>query len=285
MAEYSFPFTAVGGDRTITSEQQRTMNAALMSNGVLKAFAGSVAGTTLTLTAGGAIVEGAYYDVGTSSVNISLASVVGSVAYLMLRFDSTARSVTAVISEAAPVRSGGIWELPIATMTYSGSWSQPTFAHEWAITIGGDAVGSLKHFATATLPAGWLACDGAAVSRTTYSRLFAAIGTTFGAGNGSTTFNLPNLKGRVIAGFDAGQSEFNSVGKTGGAKTHTLTTGEMPAHTHNVDTWDRVASGATGVDRYTVPTPLKTWTTTFAGGGGAHNNLQPFLAAVAAIRA
>jgi microcystin-dependent protein len=62
--------------------------------------------------------------------------------------------------------------------------------------------------------------------------LFAAIGTTYGAGDGSTTFNLPNLKGRVAVGRDAAQTEFDALGETGGAKTHTLTTAEMPSHTH-----------------------------------------------------
>lgn len=287
MAEYSFPWTAVGGDRTITSEQQRAMNAAMFANGVLKAFAGSVSGTTLSLTAGGAIIEGAYYDIGTSTVNLSLSSVTGSTAYLMLRYDSTARSITAVISEAAPVRSGGVWELPIATMTYSGSWGQPTFAYEWAITVGGAEVGSFRQFATATLPAGWLTCDGAAVSRTTYARLFAAIGTTFGSGDGSTTFNLPNLKGKVLAGYDAGQTEFNAIGKTGGAKTHTLTAAQMPSHTHDL-TQDLVGNTSSNVDGPQYQTnkySTKTWTTSATGGGGSHNNLQPFLTAAVGIRA
>lgn len=61
-------------------------------------------------------------------------------------------------------------------------------------------VGSYILFAGKTLPTGYLLCNGAAVSRTTYSALFAVIGTTYGAGNGSTTFNLPNLDGRVLQG-------------------------------------------------------------------------------------
>jgi microcystin-dependent protein len=87
-------------------------------------------------------------------------------------------------------------------------------------------------FAGATAPDGWLLCDSAAVSRITYAALFAAIGTTYGGGNGSTTFNVPDMRGRVPAGRDAGQSEFNSLGEAGGAKTHTLTSAEMPSHTH-----------------------------------------------------
>src|SRR5262249_17960227 len=87
---------------------------------------------------------------------------------------------------------------------------------------------------TATAPTGWVLCDGAAISRTTFAALFAVIGTTYGVGDGSTTFNVPNCKGRIPVGFDSGQTEFNALGKTGGEKVHTLTTAEMPVHNHGV---------------------------------------------------
>jgi microcystin-dependent protein len=95
--------------------------------------------------------------------------------------------------------------------------------------------GTIVQWPGATAPANWLICDGAAISRTEYASLFAAIGVQYGAGNGTTTFNLPNLKGRVAVGFDASQSEFDVLGETGGAKTHTLTTSQMPSHTHVQD--------------------------------------------------
>jgi microcystin-dependent protein len=65
--------------------------------------------------------------------------------------------------------------------------------------------GMLSHFATIKAPPGWLECNGAAVSRTTYSSLFAAIGTTYGVGNGTTTFNLPELRGEFLRGLDSGR--------------------------------------------------------------------------------
>ena len=94
-------------------------------------------------------------------------------------------------------------------------------------------VGDIKLSARASAPTGWLLCDGAEISRTTYADLFDAIGTTYGVGDGVDTFNIPDLEGRVPVGRDAGQTEFDTLGESGGAKTHTLTAGEMPSHTHS----------------------------------------------------
>lgn len=102
-------------------------------------------------------------------------------------------------------------------------------------STSGSPTGAVTQFAGSAAPTGWLLCDGTAVSRATYADLFAAIGTTYGAGNGSTTFNLPNLKGRVPVGRDSADTSFDVLGETGGAKTHTLTVTEMPSHTHVQD--------------------------------------------------
>jgi len=95
--------------------------------------------------------------------------------------------------------------------------------------------GAVTMYGAAAAPTGWLLCDGSPVSRTTYSALFAVIGTTYGVGNGTSTFNVPSLKGRVPVGLDSAQTEFDALGETGGAKTHTLTSSEMPSHTHTQD--------------------------------------------------
>lgn len=90
--------------------------------------------------------------------------------------------------------------------------------------------GSMAMFAGAAAPTGWLLCNGAAVSRTSNAALFAAIGTTFGAGDGSTTFNVPDLRGRAPIGAGTGPSlSARTLGATGGAETHQLTIAEMPA--------------------------------------------------------
>lgn len=135
-------------------------------------------------------------------------------------------------------------------------------------------------FAGATAPTGWLLCNGSAVSRTTYAALFEVIGTTYGAGNGSTTFNLPDLRGRVPVGRDSGQTEFDVLGEAGGAKTHTLSVNEIPSHNHVsgetarailTNTSQRTAS--TGTQGAFIST---TENIVPAGGDQPHNNLQPY---------
>ncbi|MBN2829168.1 MAG: tail fiber protein [Candidatus Cloacimonetes bacterium] len=95
--------------------------------------------------------------------------------------------------------------------------------------------GVVQQYAGNSAPTGYLLCNGAAVSRTTYATLFAAIGTTYGSGNGSTTFNLPNLQGKVPVGRLSTDTSFDVLGETGGESTHTITSSEMPAHTHSVN--------------------------------------------------
>lgn len=153
---------------------------------------------------------------------------------------------------------------------------------------GGMPTGSMLPFAGASEPTGWLLCAGQAVSRTTYAALFAVISTAWGVGDGSTTFNLPDMRGRVPAGKDnmggtaasrltTGGSGVNgaTLGAVGGTETHTLTLAQMPAHSHTV-TGASASTGGGAVDQRSTGTNTGTAPTTASqGSGAAHNNTQP----------
>jgi microcystin-dependent protein len=145
--------------------------------------------------------------------------------------------------------------------------------------------GSVFQWITAVAPTGYLLCDGTAVSRTTYATLWNTLraGTSsspYGNGDGSTTFNLPDLRGRVPVGQSV-SGTFATLGTSGGAETHTLTAAQMPAHTHKFGY--RGGTSAQGNSPYVVGTsithdPANQFSdTSSAGSGAAHNNLQPYL--------
>ena len=95
--------------------------------------------------------------------------------------------------------------------------------------------GVMMDYGGATAPDQWLICNGSAISRTTYADLFAAIGTSYGVGNGSTTFNIPDRRGTVSIGLKSTDSDFNALGETGGAKTVSVAhTHTVPSHTHGM---------------------------------------------------
>lgn len=169
---------------------------------------------------------------------------------------------------------------------------------ETKYSASGVKTGTIVPHGSTTVPTGFLYCDGSAVSRTTYANLFSVISTTYGAGDGASTFNLPDLQNNV----PLGRSGTKALGSTGGAESqtpsgtvanHTLTVSQIPSHTHthpghqqeqgirHRDGTDRIPQrgdqgGASG-----------TFTFGSTGGGGAHNHgwtgssmsiLQPYLA-------
>ena len=126
-------------------------------------------------------------------------------------------------------------------------------------------------------PTGWLLCDGTAVSRSTYSTLFGIVGTFYGVGDNSTTFNLPNLKGKVPVGLDSTQTEFDTRGETGGVKEVTLTTEQIPDHSHGGQIVFGGGSGSTGVRAEGIGSSQPTTGGVVGTSGGAHTNLQPYI--------
>lgn len=116
---------------------------------------------------------------------------------------------------------------------------------------GGDTspTGSIIMYGGDTAPSGWLFCDGTAVSRTTYSALFAVLGTSYGFGNGSTTFNLPNFTSRFPR---QGTNRDAARGNTGGQDSFTLTESNIPQHSHGVGTLELTgSSGGSGALSHT----------------------------------
>jgi microcystin-dependent protein len=149
-------------------------------------------------------------------------------------------------------------------------------------------IGAIMEWPSNTIPMGYLLCDGSAVSRTEYDALFNVIGTTYGAGNGSTTFNLPNIKGRIPVGRDTGQSEFDTLGETGGEKTHKLTQSELPRFNNGLSgsAGDYAVTTGGGMNAVAIGTKAGSGATfMIEGGDQAHNNLQPYIVLNYIIRA
>lgn len=182
-----------------------------------------------------------------------------------------------------------------ASITLDQTGADTTQLHDaiLALTESGDGgsvpSGAIMDYAGATAPAGWLWCAGQAVSRDTYADLFSALGTVWGAGDGSTTFNLPDLRGRVAAGKDdmngtaaerlVDEIDGDALGAYGGAEQHTLVAGELPSvrPTFKRNNQQNVADGSDGshsVYDYTNGiTPAISGAA--LGSDDPHNNLQP----------
>lgn len=154
------------------------------------------------------------------------------------------------------------------------------------ISVGGEKIpiGTIFEFPTddaTKLPTGYLFCDGSAVSRTQYADLFGVIGTTWGSGDGSTTFNLPSKAGLVTVGVSTDDEEFNTIGDTFGEKEHRLTINEMPSHNHSTVYMcsfpEGVANSRTGYGYNEVALNKSSYGNSVSntGGGYAHNNIQP----------
>jgi microcystin-dependent protein len=155
-------------------------------------------------------------------------------------------------------------------------------------------VGEIRIFGFNFAPQGWAFCQGQLLPIAQNTALFSLLGTTYG-GNGISTFALPNLQGRVPVhqGQGAGLSPYN-LGQSGGASTVTLAATQMPAHSHgvqclagggNVNTpvnngFAEVTAGRGVVNLYAATsdgTTMNTAALSSVGGGGAHNNMAPFL--------
>jgi microcystin-dependent protein len=149
--------------------------------------------------------------------------------------------------------------------------------------------GAIIPWSVTVAPSGYLLCNGTSVNRTTYAALFAVVSTLYGTGNGSTTFNVPDLRGRFMAGWGAGSSnaltsvtvgmvDGSAMANIGGTEAVTLSVAQIPAHTHAIVPHQGEATGQPGgLDRSSETAAQTTIDSGSTGGDGAHSNIPPVL--------
>jgi microcystin-dependent protein len=142
-------------------------------------------------------------------------------------------------------------------------------------TVGGVLTGSIVMYGSGTIPTGYLECNAQAVSRSTYADLFAVIGTTFGVGDGSTTFNVPDLRDN----FPVGVSGTKALATKAGSNTATLATTNLAAHSHTYQATNYTAAQAnTDAVQGRQTAYQETKNTGSTGSGTAFNTFPPYIA-------
>ena len=193
-----------------------------------------------------------------------------------------------------------ITNMNLDTPTQDGDGVSRQYLLNALATVSVTPTGTISAFAGSefSLPIGWIICNGQAVSRTTYINLYSIIGVTYGAGDGFSTFNVPDLRGRVMMGLDnLGGTSANVVadpladvlGASLGAESIVLQTTNLPSHTHTYN--DRVVQGATGGTdvgpantNATSQYSSSSRTTGSVGSGAPHANIQPSMAMTVLIK-
>lgn len=176
-----------------------------------------------------------------------------------------AATISAALAAKAPINNAALTGNPTAPTQTAGNNSTRlattafVLAEIAAATAAPVPVGTVVAYAGTAAPTNWIFCFGQAISRAGFPLLFAVLGTAYGAGDGSTTFNLPDFRGRVIAGKgnmggvsanrltgQAGGLNGDNLGATGGAETHALTEAQLAAHVHTVDMGAEQNTGSAG---------------------------------------
>lgn len=308
-------FPRINANNTISALDAATFRSAI------GAGTSSTTGTVTSIVAGSYLTGGTITSTGTIAVDATSANTASKVVARDASGNFSAGTVTASLSgnatSATNIAGGGAGQIPYQSaagstaMLAAGSAGQILTSNGISAPTWGNVLpaGCIQMYGGVSAPTGWLVCDGSEVSRTIYASLFAAIGTNFGSGNGSTTFNLPSFNRRapVGAGGTGTATLSNTIGSSGGAETHTLTVAEMPTHNHDGST------GSAGSHYHTFGRPALSYvspngtvtvsmpggtmhkfsdgdgvndtdtaanhshTINNAGSGSSHNNFQPSL--------
>ena len=328
-AENAAAAAAISEGNASDSEIAAASSADVLSN-LYSEFAGGSSGqilakqsgtdydyTWVTVTGGGDMIAGIYDPQAIGSDAFARANHTGEQAISTITGLATTLNglvpATRTVTSGAGLTGGGNLSANRTLAVNFGTTAGTVMEGNDSRVVNAVPVGAIVDFAGTTEPDGWMFCDGRAISRSTYATLFARLNTLHGEGDGSTTFNIPDARGRVTAGRDnMGGTAVNrltsstvlpngqTVGAVGGTQQHVLTTNEMPAHnhtgttasagshTHNIlastgsnnGSADRALRGYSSQASGSFATSAAgnhahSFTTANRGGDAPHNNLQP----------
>lgn len=216
---------------------------------------------------------------GTASTATTLTGLTSTIAELNFS-DGVTSNIQTQLNSKAPLLSPAFTGTPTAPTATTGNNSTQIATTEFVAgaVISAVPVSTIIALADDVVPTGFLECNGATISRSTYSALFSKIGTTYGAGDGSTTFKIPDLRGEFIRGWDHGRGidSGRAIGSNQsdayGSHTHSGSTNSEGAHTHNIGTGD---SGQISVDGSSImesTSSIAEWKTSRVSTEGTHSH-------------
>ena len=226
-------------------------------------------------------VAGLYHDI-TGTTTITSFGTVSAGIWKIIKFEGAltlTHNATTLILLTGANRTTANGDVGIYISEGSGNWREIVYTPTGS---GAVPTATVFPYAGATAPSGYLLCYGQAISRTDYAALFAVISTTYGEGDTVSTFNVPDLRGRVVAGQDdmggasanrltnqTGGLDGDTLGATGGSETHTLTAAQLPSTVIGGTPTTEGLQDPANNNRNYLQNPAS------IGSSSAHNNVQP----------